>query len=81
MIPIIQVLQSLGFFSSEDRLFKLVVAIESCAPSAQLVIISLNQIGIDRIASNMAYLYFIQYFLVIFTLTFWATVYISMIYG
>jgi hypothetical protein len=48
--------------------------------SAMQVIVSLNQLGVPDLAAQMSLLYVGQYLLCILTLTFWASVGMSMIY-
>jgi hypothetical protein len=70
----------LGVLRADDRLMQLVVAVESASSSAQLIIVSLNQLGLVSIASQMSYAYVYQFVASIFTLTFWVTVSMTRIY-
>jgi hypothetical protein len=70
----------LGVLRADDRLMQLVVAVESASSSAQLIIVSLNQLGLVSIASQMSYAYVYQFMASIFTLTFWVTVSMTRIY-
>jgi hypothetical protein len=69
-----------GILSEEQRLLRLIVSIESCSSSAQVMIISLNQIGIPEVATGLAYMYVFQYIASIFTITFWVTISVGIIY-
>ena len=64
----------------EDRLMQFIIAIESASSSAQVIIVSLNQLGLTKIASDMSYMYVFQFTSSIFTISFWATVAMSNIY-
>ena len=64
----------------EDRLMQLVIAIEASSTSAQLIIVSLNQLGLNILAQNMAYIYVFEYFSSVCTITLWVTVAMSKIY-
>ena len=64
----------------EDRLMQLVIAIEASSTSAQLIIVTLNQLGLTLLAQNMAYIYVFEYFSSVCTITLWVTVAMSKIY-
>eukprot|EP00596_Hydrurales_sp_CCMP1899_P000111 CAMPEP_0119038562 /NCGR_PEP_ID=MMETSP1177-20130426/7544_1 /TAXON_ID=2985 /ORGANISM="Ochromonas sp, Strain CCMP1899" /LENGTH=518 /DNA_ID=CAMNT_0007001303 /DNA_START=225 /DNA_END=1781 /DNA_ORIENTATION=+ len=70
-----------GFLSKEERLMRLVISIESCSSSAQVLIIALNQLEVPEVASNLAYMYVFQFVSSIFTITLFATAAISKIYN
>lgn len=70
----------LNIISGNERLMRLIISVESCSSSAQVMIISLNQIGIPEVATGLAYMYVFQYIASIFTVTFWITVAVSMTY-
>lgn len=70
----------LDIISKDEKLMRLVICIESCSSSAQVMIIALNQIGIPEVATGLAYMYVFQYIASIFTITFWVTVAVSTIY-
>ena len=69
-----------NIISKEEKLMRLVICVESCSSSAQVMIIALNQIGIPEVATGLAYMYVFQYIASIFTITFWVTVAVSTIY-
>ena len=64
----------------EDKLIQLVIVIEAASPSAQMVIVCLNQLGFQRVASQMAYMYVFQYMSCIITITMFATMALQLIY-
>ena len=70
----------LNILSEDEKLMRLIIAVESCSSSAQVMIIALNQIGIPQVATGLAYMYVFQYIASIFTITFWVTVAVSAIY-
>jgi hypothetical protein len=70
----------LNIVPAHERLMRLLIVIEAAAPSAQLIIISLNQVGTAELASSMAYMYVFQYTISIFTITLWTTVGMRLIY-
>ena len=77
----IQVFTALGWLGfPEDKLVRLVVILESSAPPAQIIVVSLNQLDLPVIAGRMAYLYIYAYTLSILTITFWTTIGIYTIY-
>lgn len=69
-----------GIVGSNSKMIQLVIVLASANPSAQMVIVSLNQLGVPDLASQMSLLYVGQYLLCIVTLTMWASVGMSMIY-
>lgn len=62
-------------------MMQLVVVVEAANPSAQLVVVCLNQLGVPELASQMSLVFVGQYVLSIVTLTFWTSVGMSMIYS
>ena len=80
MLVVMEIFLAMGLVPRHERLMRLLVVIESSAPSAQLIIVSLNQIGNSQIASGIAYMYIFQYLGSIFTVTLWATIGLSLIY-
>ena len=80
MLAISEIFVQIDLLPKRERLMRLLVVIEAAAPSAQLIIVSLNQIGIPEIASGIAYMFVFQYIASIFTLTLWASVGLSIIY-
>ena len=80
MLLVIQLFSSMHLVAPNQKTLKLIVLIEAAAPSAQLVIVSLNALGKNEVASDMAYLYTIMYVLSILTITLWTTIGISLYY-
>lgn len=70
-----------GFLSKEERLMRLVISIESCSSSAQVLIIALNQLEIPEVASSLAYMYVFQFISSIFTITLFTSFAVSTIYN
>ncbi len=71
---------SIGLIDKSQRLMLLIIMLESCAPSAQVLIVALNQLGIASAASSMSYMYVYLYGASIFTVTLWTTVAMSLYY-
>ena len=81
MIPVILISIKLKIIpSGYSKLMSLVLIIESASPPAQVIIVSINQLGIPDIASSVAYIYVFLYIISIFTITLWSTVGISLFY-
>ena len=80
MIPILQGFRNVGFIPKERKMMFLVICIISSSPSAQMIVICLNQLGLPDIASKMSFLFLIQYSFSIITITAWTTVAISIFY-
>jgi hypothetical protein len=58
----------------------LVICIISSSPSAQMIVVCLNQLGYGEIASKVSYLYLFQYSFSIITITAVATVAMNIFY-
>lgn len=67
--------------SKDERLFQFVIVIVSASPSAQVIIVSLNQLGFQKLAGQMAYMYVFQYLACILSITFVATTALRIIYS
>lgn len=80
MLLVIKVLISCGLLSSNDGMMNLIILIESAAPSAQIVIVCINQLGIPHVGSHIAFAYVFQYLCSIVTITLWTTIGISLYY-
>ena len=80
VLPIVYACIKTGFVSQKDRIFMLVVVLEAAAPSAQMMIIALSQLGLEKVASQISYIFMIQYSLAIITITIWTTVAIYILY-
>ena len=81
MLPVLSLAVDAGIVGPSERMMQLVVCIESAAPSAQLIIVSLSQLGKPKLASQMAFLYLFQYLCTIFTVTAFTAVAMSQIYS
>ena len=51
MLIAAKVFVALNLINSKERLMQLLLVVESSSPSAQLIIVSLNQVGTPEIAS------------------------------
>ena len=80
ILPIVLFFVKIGFLDKKEKMMQLIIVIESAATSAQLVLVSLNQLGIPAIATNLAYLYVFQYSSSIVTMTIFATIAITIFY-
>eukprot|EP01033_Poteriospumella_lacustris_P007112 gene7112-5118_t len=80
MLMVNPIFISLGLISKDQRLMLLIIMLESCSPSAQVLIVALNQLGITSAASSMSYMYVFLYGTSIFTVTLWTTVAMSVYY-
>eukprot|EP01035_Chromulina_nebulosa_P021916 gene21916-28375_t len=81
MLPIIVLSVRIGVLSADDRMMQLMLLIESATPSAQVLIVCVNQLGTPDLAANLAYIFVYEYFFSILTITFWTTIAISTFYG
>ena len=70
-----------GWISKDLRLLQLLICVESGTSSAQVIVVSLNEMGNSNMASKLAYMYFYQYIASIFTITLWTTLALIFIYG
>jgi len=57
MLPLLFLAVNLGLIGKEERLIQLIIAVEAAAPSAQMMIIALNQLGVQDLAGGLAYMY------------------------
>ena len=80
MLPVLRLAVDADLIHPAERLMQLVVCIESAAPSAQLIIVSLTQLGKPKVAAQLAFLYLCQYVASIFSITAWVSVAMSFIY-
>jgi len=80
ILPICSACMKAGWVSQRDRAFMLIVILEAAAPSAQLMIVASNQLGLTREASQLAYLYIFQYLSAIITITIWVIAAIMTLY-
>jgi len=80
MLPLCHYCVKSGWMSGKSRTGMLIVVLEAAAPSAQMMIVALSQLGLAKAASQIAYLYVFQYLSAILTITFWTTLTISLLY-
>jgi hypothetical protein len=80
IIPLVRMCVYGGMIAREHKLIQLVLIIESAAPSAQMIIVSLNHLGHQYTASKMAYMFVYMYLFSVVTITLWGTVAMSLIY-
>lgn len=80
-LPIILLSVRIGVLSADDRMMQLLLLIESATPSAQVLIVCVNQLGTPDIAASLAYIFVFEYLASILTITFWTTIAISTFYG
>lgn len=71
---------SMGLIAKSQRLMLLIIILESASPSAQVLIVTLNQLGITTAASSMSYMYVFLYATSILTVTLWTAVAMSVYY-
>jgi predicted permease len=70
-----------GIISPKEHLFQFLIIIVSASPSAQVIIVSLNQLGFQKLAGQIAYMYVFQYLSCILSITFVATTALRLIYS
>ena len=73
MIALLQLATAAGFVGEEERLIRLIIAVEAAAPSAQMMIVSLNELGIQDMAGSLAFMYIPHYLGSVVTITGWTT--------
>ena len=72
---------AIGLVGKEDRLIQLIIVVEGSAPSAQMMLVALNQLGRQDMAGKLAFLYVPHYLVSILTITAWSTLGATYIYG
>jgi hypothetical protein len=80
MIPILQGFRGIGLIPKEQKMMFLVICIISSSPSAQMIVVCLNQLGLSDMASKMSFLCLFQYSFSIITITVWTTIAMSIFY-
>jgi hypothetical protein len=75
-----QIFLATGLTSHKYRFMNLIVVLEGATPSAQVLVVTLNQLGIGRIASSLSYMYIYMYLLSTLTVTFWIMIAMVMFY-
>ena len=81
MLGILVASIKLGIVPEEQHLIQLIIAVEAAAPSAQMMIVSLNELGIQDMAGSLAFMYIPHYLLSSFTITGWTALAGHIIYG
>lgn len=81
MISLLMLSIRVGLIPKEERLIQIIIAVEAAAPSAQMMIVSLNELQVQDMAGSLAYMYLFHYILSIFTITGWTTLAGYLIYG
>jgi len=72
---------SIGVIDVNDRLLRLIICVEAGAPSAQIMLVSLNQLGLQIEAGKLAYMYLPHYVFSVITITIVTTVATQLIYN
>ena len=80
ILPILVILVESGLILRSQRLLQLVIVIQSCVPSAQMIILILNLFSAVDMAAKISILYVFHYILCIFTITFWFSIGMLYIY-
>ncbi|GMI03449.1 hypothetical protein TrVE_jg5920 [Triparma verrucosa] len=80
MISLLMVAVNSGLIPKEQRLIQIIIAVEAASPSAQMMIVSLNELQIQDMAGSLAFMYLPHYCLSIFTITGWTTLAGNLIY-
>lgn len=81
MIPLVLLLVKIGVLPAEKKLVQVLICISSASGTSPIVVSCLNQLGANRIASQLAYMLTFQYMASVITVTIWATVSVAIIYG
>ena len=80
IIPILKAFRDVGLIPKEKKLMFLVICIITSSPSAQMIVVCLNQLGLSELASKVSFLYLFQYSFSILTITLWSTIAMSIFY-
>jgi len=80
IIPILKAFRNVGLIPTEKKLMFLVICIITSSPSAQMIVVCLNQLGLSELASKVSFLYLFQYSFSILTITLWSTIAMSIFY-
>ena len=79
-LPVVFLSIKTGIIASSERMMQLIIMIESASPSAQIMIVCMNQLDMPDVASKIAYIYVFEYISSILTITLWSTVAIASFY-
>jgi hypothetical protein len=71
----------LNLIPESHRIIRLIIAVEAAAPSAQMIIVSLTEIGVTDAAGVIARMYVPHYFISVVSIAGWTTVAGWIIYG
>jgi hypothetical protein len=74
ILGLLKVALAVGLVDSEDRLLQLIIVVEGAAPSAQMMLVALNQLGLRDVAGRLAFMYVPHYLFSIVTITAWTTI-------
>jgi hypothetical protein len=80
-ILLVRLAVAYGMISAKEHLFQFLIIIVSASPSAQVIIVSLNQLGFQKLAGQIAYMYVFQYISCIISITFVASTALRIIYA
>jgi hypothetical protein len=80
MIALNPVFLTFGLISKSQHLVLLLIILQSASPSAQVIVVALNQLGIPQAAGAMSYMFVFLYFGSIFSVTLWTTVAMAIYY-
>lgn len=80
MVFIVKALMDYQVFGAKHRTMMLLAVIEAGSPSAQFMLVALNQLGLPEVAGKMSYMYIFQYSSAIITITIWTIVACTVIY-
>lgn len=79
-IAVEELLVTVNFVPRSERMLRLLICIMAAVPSAQMVIVSLNQADAIDIAARLAYMFVFQYLASVFTTAMWISIAIHIIY-
>jgi hypothetical protein len=74
------IFKSLNIFSTNNKMLCLIIILESASPSAQVIIVAMNQLNDPKVATQLSQLYVILYSLSILTIALWIVVAIHFFY-
>lgn len=80
MVFIVKALMDYNVFGAKHRTMMLLAVIEAGSPSAQFMLVALNQLGLPEVAGKMSYMYIFQYSTAIVTITITTIVACAVIY-
>ena len=80
LIHLIYSKQQQGLSTGLHRLMQLTLVVESASPSAQVVLVCLQQLDMPFIATKLSYMYIYQYLFAILAITVFTSIAMSMLY-